>query len=190
MVSEKGCIVSECVMSEEIQKKFSHKLYIASVISLVIGSVGLAAYLVTSVSYDFIYDFIPEWCNAFLLFAVPFGFGLVFLLTLKSQIKNSRKLEGIKNVYEFYSDCILARELRGGLQTGVVRFTYDNIVKTKDDEDMLYFYYQVKTLAYPLEKNSLTPAELNTVKKLLGMPVGADEELLELAPCKEWNGGA
>lgn len=185
MITEKNTILTEFTLTEELQKKFSHKLFVVSLILLIAGAVGLAVYFASVVYYIAFFDESPAWCEALLLFAIPFAFGLIMLITVRTQIKNAKKISGVKNVYEFYSDCLIAKEIRNGEQTAVVRIEYGKIVKTKDTPEVFYFYYVVKTLAYPINKAGLTAAEFGTVKKLFGCKINEGEEVLSLAPYAE-----
>lgn len=180
MVTEKGSIINRTVLSEKVQKQNSRTLFIVSLICLIVGAIGLAAYIGVSTYLETVYEDAPAWCDALLVFAVPFAFGLIFLLTIHSLVKQARKNSGVINEYEFFADCIMAREIRGEETTANVRMEYAQILKTKEKGDYLFFYYQVKQFLYPVEKATLSTDELNTVKKLMRAPVPAGAKILEL----------
>lgn len=166
MITEKGTIITEFGDFYNLQKQLVKKPMIISIILLAVGSVGLAAYLIISFAFTWLYDQTPAWSEFLLLFALPFGLGVVFVPTLKARVKQSIKNTGRKNVYEFYSDCIIAKEISGGVTVATVRFDYAKIVKLKEIENYLFFCYEVKSLAYAIDKNTLDEKELATVKNL------------------------
>lgn len=182
MVTEKGSIINRTVLCEKVQKQNSRTLFIVSLVCLIVGAIGLAAYIGVSTYLGTVYDDAPAWCDALLVFAVPFAFGLIFLLTIHSLVKQARKNSGVINEYEFFADCIMAREIRGEEVCATVRMDYAQIVKTKEKGEYLFFYYQVKQFLYPIEKAALTTEELNTIKKLMRAPVPEGAEIIEL--CK------
>ena len=181
MVTERKTILNRTVLSENIQKKNLHKLFIISLVCLIVGALGVVAYIALGVALETESGDTPAWCEAFLVFAVPFAFGLVFILTINSLVKQARKNNGVINEYEFFADCIMAREIRGGEICANVRLNYDQVLKTKQAGEYLFFFYQIKSYAYPIDTTELTPPELNTVKKLLGAKTDEGCEILELA---------
>lgn len=180
MVTENGSIINRTVFSEKVQKQNSRTLFIVSLICLIVGAVGLAAYIGISAYLGTVYEDAPAWCDALLVFAVPFAFGLIFLLTIHSLVKQARKNSGVINEYEFFADCIMAREIRGEEITANVRMDYSQILKVKEKGDYLFFYYQVKQFLYFIEKAALTTDELNTIKKLMRANVAEGAKILEL----------
>lgn len=182
MVTERGSILNQTVLSEKIQKRYLRTLFIVALICLVIGAVGVVAYIAVGVTMEMNFGETPAWCEALLVFAVPFAFGLIFVLTVNSLIRQARKNSGVINEYEFFSDCLMAREIRGGEVCANVCINYNQIVKTKQVGEYFFFFYQVKTLSYPIDTTDLTEAELNTIKNLFGASVPEGAETVELSP--------
>lgn len=188
MITEKNSIKTDFSKFEEVQYLLTQKLFIGSVIALIVGAVGLAAYIATSVTYETLYGFSPAWCEALLVFAVPFVCGLISLITIRSQRKQSRKNSDATNVYEFFADCVILRELRGGVEVGVLRVGYTQVLKVREKKDYLLFYYVTKTSAFPIDKSKLSEAELNTIRKLFGRRISDGENAVELAAFGYGNG--
>ena len=182
MISEKSSIINRTVLSEKIQKKYLRNLFIISLVCLIVGACGVVAYIALGVTLDDGNGKAPAWCDALLVSAVPFAFGLIFILTINSLIRQSRKNSGVINEYEFFADCIMAREIRGDEVTANVRMEYNKVVKTRQVGEYFFFFYEVKSLSYPIDTTALSEAELNTVKKLLGANVPEGAETVELSP--------
>ncbi len=177
MVTERNSIYVQFKITEEAQKKLSKKLYIFSVVMLVVGCVGLAAYLILAV----VFENPPAWTEAFLAFAVPFGVGLVFLLSVRSQLKQVRKFSGAVNGYEFYSNKLIYEEWRGGEKLATTGVDYNFLTSAKQKRGFLLFYYALRASNFVIDKSSLTEAELNTIKKLLKMQIAENAETLQLS---------
>ena len=73
-------------INKEIQKELSRPLYIVSIVTLVIGIVGMVAYVVLGTIFDN-----PE-IEYMLAFSFPFAFGLVLLITINKLCKNADKI--------------------------------------------------------------------------------------------------
>lgn len=179
MKTERGSIVAEFQTDEKTVRRMSKKLYIGSILALVVGSVGLAAYLVVGVWYYALTETDLVWGDALLVFAVPFGFGLIFVITLNKQYKQAAATSDCMLRYEFFADYILLREFRRGELTGTAKFLYSQIVSVRQNKEFLYFAF-IKPAPYPLWKPLLTEEELNTVKSLLHLPY--EGETVELSP--------
>lgn len=180
MITQSGAIKTEFTDFTGMQKKYHATLKTVSIILLVIGSLGLVAYIAVSTVLDTTYENAPAWCDAMLIFAVPFAFGLVLIIIIQAQQKQARKNVGAVNIYEFFSDCIIIRGGRAGLQTGVFRAEYAQVTKVKEVGNYLIFYYAANVSLFPLDKTQLTEEELNTIKALLRAPVQEGAQTLEL----------
>ncbi|MBD5632625.1 MAG: hypothetical protein HDP34_05290 [Clostridia bacterium] len=178
MITENNSIKTEVSDFVSVQKELSYKLNIVSIVALIIGSAGLLAYFVLGVLFEE-----AKWVDALLVFAVPFTLGLVFVVAFRTQIKQSQKNAGSTNVYEFFSDCLVMREMRFGSEIAVVRVSYGDIFKVKNTANYLLFFYRVKNLAYPVDKTKLSPVEVNTIKRLLGAKIDENIEVLQLSTC-------
>lgn len=184
MITEKNIIKTEFSDFKTFQKTLWQKLYICSIVALAVGICGVLAYIVLSTVWETLYEYSPAWCEALLVFAVPLGIGIVFTLTFRSMFKQSEKQSDLTYVYEFYSDCFIFREFRGGEETAVVRLEYNRIVKAKEKGQFVVLR-QLGGASLPIDKTKLSEAELNTLKKLLRLPVPQNAEITELASSAE-----
>lgn len=176
MITEKGTIVTEFNDFYGAAKQLVKKPMIISIIFIVVGAVGIVAYFAFYWAFILLYD-PPVWEDFLLLSALPLGLGIGFVVMFVSRVKQATKIADRKNVYEFYSDCLMAKEVRGGVVVAVVKFDYAKIVKTKEIENYLFFCYEVKSTAYPLDKFLLDAKELATVKSLFKIDVKGAEIL-------------
>lgn len=180
MVTQSGTIKTEFSDFGGMLTALRKNAKIGLIIMLVIGAIGLVAYIAVSTVLETNYESAPAWCDALLVFAVPFAFGLVFSIIFTALEKQARKNVGAVNIYEFFSDCFIIRGARGGMQTSVFRAEYAKVTKVFEKGNYLIFYYTASTLLFPLDKSQLTEEELNTVKKLLRAPVPQDAQTLDL----------
>jgi len=181
MITEKNTIKCEFSDFEKVQKAVSRTFFICSLVALIVGCVGVLAYIIVGTVWETLYGSSPAWCEALLVFAVPLGFGIVFVLAVKSQIKQSKKLEGTTNAYEFFSDCLIIHELHGGVETGVARADYKKIIKTSQKGQYLLIRFLDRNSALPVDTATLSGKEINTVKNLLSLKLSPEAETLELA---------
>ncbi len=178
MTNESGAVVTECVITEDLQKKFSRKFSICGWIFTAVGAAAFFACIAAVIAVLPCDEQLVGWYAGIAVSAMLFMLGVIFVLTVRQQLKNAKTISGVKNVYEFYSDRIIVKVIRNGEQTAAARLDYGYIVKTKDTPDVFYFYYHVKNVAYPIDKKLLSPAELNTIKKLCGL--ASEGEVLKL----------
>lgn len=95
-----------------------------------IGLAGLIAYVVIGTAIENL----PKEFEWMLLFAVPFGMSLVFILSIKKITKNNVAMNLI-NAYEFFDAYIEVSTLREDVVLGTLKIFYTDIVKiqTKDE---------------------------------------------------------
>lgn len=95
-----------------------------------IGLAGLVAYVVIGTAIENL----PKEFEWMLLFAVPFGMSLVFILSIKKITKNNVAMN-LVNAYEFFDAYIEVSTLREDVVLGSLKIFYADIVKiqTKDD---------------------------------------------------------
>ena len=95
-----------------------------------IGLAGLIAYVVIGTAIENL----PKEFEWMLLFAVPFGMSLVFILSIKKITKNNVAMN-LVNAYEFFDAHIEVSTLRENVVLGTLKIFYTDIVKiqTKDE---------------------------------------------------------
>ena len=149
----------ETVIDIKVQKKLTKKTYIVSIIALIIGSIGLVAYLVLS---SIINKF---WTEIFLIFTFPFTFGLIYLITLR---KNYKILDNkiMVNCYVFEESGFTVTTIQNDNNMGSSQMSYSNIYKCKEIDDYIFIYLN-KNSAFPIDKKRLKETQLLELKDLL-----------------------
>lgn len=176
MITQSGSISAECNDRAAAKKMLTKKLYTVSLASFIVGIIGILIYIVAGVAYEIMYEQeLPVLDVLLVISAVLFGFGLVFVITVRKQNKDAVKFNGCSLSYEFFADCIIVREFKYGEQTGVVRWNYAQVTKCRQKNNYIYIF-----MAYPLDISPLTAEELNTVKSLLKLPCEGEKLTL---PC-------
>ena len=174
MVTENGTIKIETRLDENVQKEFMAKTFIVSLVCLILGSVGLVAYLTWDVLSEFIEIKAPS-IVLLIAFSCLFAFGLVFIISRNKVVKKARS-ENKSEVYEFFNNYVVANDYFNGEQVATVKIYYNQIVKRKETKNYIFFYVQA-TAACPVSKANLTEGELNAVRALLGMGVSGSIDL-------------
>lgn len=152
-------IETVAILNEKVQIELSKKPKLISLICVIIGAIGLVAYIAISM-------FIDHWAiNILLFFAFPFGVGLVTLTTINKNTKNF-KLNNVINNYKFYEDHIIITSFKGDEQIGMSKIEYSAINKIKETETFLFFFANFSA-AFPIIKTALNNDELSTIKTLL-----------------------
>ena len=150
-------------LNSEVQTELSRPVYITSLIMLIIGSVGLVAYIVLGTIFD------NTALDYMLAFAVPFGFGLVFLITVKKMSKNIEKIKQT-NEYTFEQDYMSVTTYRFEENEGSIKVYYRDLVKSRETKKYIFMYIN-KVSALAVDKTLLTEDELIILKSLLGLKI-------------------
>lgn len=156
---DKFMVECETVIDINVQKKLTKKTYISSIIALIIGSIGLVAYLVLGSLINEI------WTEIFLIFAFPFAFGLIYIITLK---KNYKVLSGkvMVNCYVFDETNFTVTTIQNDNNLGSSQISYTEIYKCKEINDYIFIYLN-KVSAFPIDKRRLKDNQLLELKNLL-----------------------
>lgn len=187
MITEYGSIITEKNTAGEARKALTKNLKWLWIVLLIVGSVGLIAYIFGATYFEEVYGYKPQWADIILvLSAVPFAIGLIFTLATRSQKKAELKTNDILTNSEFFSDCIIFREYKDSEQMGVIRIDYSRILRVKLRGNFLYFGI-AQGVFYPVYIGNLTETELNTIKKQLKILPNADAETVELKKCELSN---
>ena len=186
MITENGTIKVETKLDENAQKEFMGRLFIVSLVCLIIGSAGIAAYLVWDIIAVIIEIYEPH-IAILIAVALLFAFGLIFVISYNKAVKKART-EDKREVYEFFNNYVVANDYVNGEQVATVKIYYKNILKRKETKNFIFFYVQANA-ACPVGKAGMTEGELNAVRSLLGLtasggtginlPDGTDESAAE-----------
>ena len=169
MITDRGTIRVETPVNADMQREFMRTIYIVSLVSLIIGSVGIAAFMAWDITTIFFKIKEPH-ILILVAVAVFFAFGLVFLLTCRKTVKNAAQGPVKAEVYEFFSDYLIAEDYMNGEKVGTAKIYYNQILKRKETKSFLFFYIQANAAA-PVSKAGLSEGEINTLRGLFGLPV-------------------
>ena len=106
--------------------------------------------------------------DVMLIFAVPFGVGLVLYLVLNANIKQPAQKNYV-NRFEFNDETLDIATMQHDEVIATYKLHYNEIVKVKETEKY-YFVYIAKFSAYIISKENLTEDEKNKINKLLKIP--------------------
>lgn len=148
-------------INKEIQKELSRPLYIVSIVALVIGIVGMVAYIVLGTIFDN-----PE-IEYMLVFSFPFAFGLVLLITINKLCKNADKIPQY-NQYTFEEEYFMATTYRCGENVGTVKLYYKDLAKSRESKNYIFMYLN-KYSAVAVAKDQLNSDELILLRSFLGL---------------------
>lgn len=131
----------------------------AYLISMIVGIVGLVAYVVLGTFIE------NPYLDVMLIFAVPFGFGLVFYITINKNIKKMTE-NNFVNEYEFDGDVINVATTKNGEVVGTQKVKIADIYKIKITDEYIFIYIN-KVNAFIVDKKALSDDELSEIKKIL-----------------------
>lgn len=150
------------VINSEVQKEISKKAYIIWLTALIVGVIGLVTYIVLGTIFPDVSEL-----DLLLFFSMPFGFGLVFVLTIKKQIKSVQTLNQV-NTYEFFEDHVVVSTVRNMEVVGSVKIYYKDLTKSKETEKYFLLYLN-NVSVLPIKKDGLKPEEQVLVRAFLNL---------------------
>ena len=150
------------VINSEVQKEISKKAYIIWLTALIVGIIGLVAYIVLGIIFPNVSEL-----DLLLFFSMPFGFGLVFVLTIKKQIKSVQTLNQV-NTYEFFEDHVVVSTVRNMEVVGSVKVYYKDLTKSKETEKYFLLYLN-NVSVLPIKKDGLKKEEQVLVRAFLNL---------------------
>ncbi len=183
MITSNGTIKVSTKMDDKMQKELGYKSFIFALVFTILGGVGVAAYIILEVVSIFL-----EWEKDFfailLVFAVLLGCGIALLILLKKSASVARA-SGKVNTCEFFSGYFIISEAFNGENTATVKVYNNQIIKAKETKNYFFFYIN-SAAAYPVAKEQLSPAELNTLRGISRLPAsGETVNLSATAPVQE-----
>ena len=187
MITEYGSVLTEKTTAGEARKALTKNLKLLWIALLIVGSIGIVAYIFFATFWEEIYGYEPDWAEIILvLSAIPFAVGLIFTLATKSQKKVDSKTDDIQTNSEFFADCLIFREFKDGEQLGIFRIDYNQILRVKQRDSFLYLTI-AQGISYPVFVGGISEIELTSIKRQLKMPIDKDAETLELKVCDLLN---
>ena len=158
---------------------YRKKLTIIAVLLLIAGACGLIAYVSIKSVFDIRDGEAPQWVDAFLVFALPFAFGLVGCITLK-RLKSREKQENRTGECVFYADCFFFNyKTAVQLTEKSEKFIYSDAVLKSENEKYGYVFVSNKGLFLAFSKEGLEEGELNAIRKLFKKPVSGETKELK-----------
>lgn len=152
-------IETVAILNEKVQIELTKKNKMLSTIALIVGALGLIAFVVCSTVWE------SKIFGLLLLFAFPFTFGLISIISINKNIKNF-KLHNIINNYQFNEDHFIVKSFNGNEQIGMSKINYTNILKLKETETFIFIFAN-RISAYPIIKQTISASELDTIKSLI-----------------------
>ena len=155
-------IECETVIDINVQKILTKIAYTCSIVALVIGTLGLIAYLVLGTIIN------ELWTEFFLIFALPFGIGLVYTITLNKNYKIFKNTVMV-NCYAFGDVALTVTTIKNNENIGSSTIPYSTIYKTKEIDKYIFIFLN-KNSAFPIDKSRLTDEQIKEIKTLLIKP--------------------
>ena len=178
MVTEDGSIKTARISVAPALNMYRKKLKTVSLISLIIGALGVIMYIVGAF-FDTEDGGSPLWVDIFLVFAVPLALGLIGDITLIRLNRREQK-EMPASECIFYADCFFYN-CKTAFQSEETqeKFTYTDAAIKRENDKYGYVFVTGKGAFLVFGKEGLEERELNTIRKLFNSPV-PDGETVEL----------
>ena len=144
-------------VDRELQEELNKTLKRNSLIMIIIGAIGLVAYIAISMFIEHYFLEMLLW-----LFVGLCGIGVGLLIVVN---KTNKKVvdNNLVGEYELFEEYLIINTLKNDEQISTMKFYYKDIVKIKETESYI-FLYPNKQIAYPIAKKKLLPEELSIAK--------------------------
>lgn len=175
MLNDNKSITTATVPLEGALTAYRRKFKLISLAILIIGAIGVIAYIALSTVYGVKYDKEPLWVKFFLAFAVPFTLGLIGFITVVRLNRREAQEKNRANCV-FYGDCFFYNIVNRQSE----KFIYSDAILKSENENYGYIYILSRALLAVFSKEDLTVAEMNAIRKKLRKTVADGEETAEL----------
>ncbi len=165
---EQPFLVTSYKIDGNAQREFSKPLLIYSYIAMPVGLPLVIGYIVLSLlSDEGILVGLPAAIPYVLLFvgAVLFATGLVFLFTVRKNIRNAENLIQT-NEYSFYEDYMCVESICRGERVGVAKVYYNDLAKRRERRDF-FLLYPNSVSVFPVPKSGLSEEEIAHLRNAL-----------------------
>ena len=146
---------------QNVQRELNEKLKNVSIICLIFGCFGLTIF----VFLCSFFEKTPTWVYLFLLFALPFVFGLTSIVAISNSVRQAIFDRRVFK-YQFENEFFLLTETKFEEKLAEIKIFYSDLVKIKHTKNYIFLYTTPKT-ALPVKKSNLTESELQTLLSLL-----------------------
>lgn len=157
MLTENGSLKTQSFEVAPALDLYRKKLKIICFIMLILGAVGVVAYIALSVFFE------NKWLSALLVFAVPFTLGLIGTITFVRLHKREVRFAGVSEC-EFFADCFICKT-KSDIKTDEIRVAYSDAVLKRETESYGYIFVLGRGLFLTFSKQNLTVSELNAIRK-------------------------
>ncbi len=166
MITENGTVKTSVEHSENVYNELNKNLRSLGILYIVCGAVIFVLGLVVSILEAL--EETGDWQDATMIIvgAVFAALGIFFLVLYKNAAKAALKFKRVEEV-EFFGDYLIDKEYTDGELTSTNKVYYKWIVRIRETKSYL-FLYNTRVTAIAVDKNSLPPNELNTIRALLG----------------------
>ena len=169
MLTDKGAIRVESPYDKKMYIRINLKNIISSCVCLLIGAGGLIASIVygaVSGEWD---GFLIGGCAIIVVLSV-------FLLTIVAlSIKKGVGLNKRAKA-DMFLEYMQVAEYSGNEKISEEKVYYNNLFKCTETKEFFLAYIS-KIAVHPLSKSALTKEEINTIRRLLGLPQNDDGEV-------------
>ena len=150
----------ETVINADLQVMLVKKQRMYAWIALVIGLIGMIAYIVLGILFE------SAWVEILLLFALPFGMGLVFIITINKSLKQNKMNFAMVNCYKFEEESFSVITIKDNENIGESKIYYKDIFKIKEIKGFIFIFVN-KFSALPIAISKLNTEQLVELKRLL-----------------------
>lgn len=178
MITEKGTVKTSVELNENLYNDLNKNLRNLGILYIVCGVIiFIFGLLLLGIN---VYEGTEDWSEYVMVVvgAVFVFLGVFFQLLYRNAIKAALKIKRVSEV-EFFNGYLIEKEYTDGEHTASNKVYYNWIVRKRETKNYL-FLYNTRVTAVAVDKNSLTPDELNTIRALLGKAPQASP-----APAKE-----
>ena len=174
MLRDDGSIGTESIAVAPALWDYRKKLKLIALIGMIVGGAGLVVYIVLGTVLGGENEDAPRWVDAFLIFAVPFAFGLIGTITF-ARLKSREKAENCTASFIFYADCFFyCYKNSQSLEERKEKLSYSDAVVKRESDSYVYFFKKGRGLFLVFGKAGLSENELNTIRTLFNQPVSGE----------------
>ena len=176
MLTENGSVKTKSIEVAPALDLYRKKLKLICIIFLIVGSLGLVAYIALSTVFE------KKWLDVLLIFAVPFTLGLIGTITFVRLHKREAQAQCVSES-EFFADCFIFKTQNARGEKNTDKFSYADAVLKRETEKYGYIFVLSRGLFLVFGKEDLTIPELNAIRKNFRKTV--DGETAELEKFKD-----
>lgn len=172
MITDNGSVKTKSIEVAPALDLYRKKLKLICLIMLIIGAIGLFAYIALSTILE------NKWLSALLIFAVPFTLGLIGFVTIVRLHKREAREAGTSEC-EFFADCFICKVQNTQGVNDSAKIAYSDAVLKRENENYGYIFVFNKGLFLVFSKEDLTESELNAIYKNFRKQVDGEVAPLE-----------